>query len=227
MRLAHTFAIVLRHGCTKARGLFFLAFVISSTLSAQSGLEPVATYERLLDRVLAVETPTLPPRFEIRIRFRPSFHPECQVVIRQSVDGKGSLSYVEADTQVWKLVETITSDTSIEIAAKQVKRTALTVSVDATTTREFLRGLFRSLNASTGQLVADTLSGEETGAVTIQLDGTNYSLEYEGSQQRLSLTVPGSEIGTASTSDDIAVVQWMNVVLGKARELARTAKGDR
>jgi hypothetical protein len=70
-------------------------------------------------------------------------------------------------------------------------------------------------------LLLSPLSGEPSGVTTVQLDGTEYRLEYEGFQKRMSFTVLGSEIDTASGNEDLAMVQWMKQMLAKARVLAR------
>jgi hypothetical protein len=200
--------------------IFFLLHVLSSILSPQSSLEQNTIYEKLLDRILSIEKSASHLRFEIRLRYKPSFHPERQVVIRQTVDGKASITYSEAATQVSKLLEEIQTDASIEKAARQVKRVVVTSPIDASTAQELLRGMFESFNNSTSELVASLLAGEQDGTVTVQLDGTEYTIDYEGSQQRFSLTIVGSEIGATSIDSDVIVVRWMNQVLKKAQELA-------
>jgi hypothetical protein len=83
--------------------------------------------------------------------------------------------------------------------------------IPAEVVEEWFHQLWTALEASSKQLAQIALTRR------IQLDGTQYSCEYDEGSMHLSIQLWGSEVGR-ERADDPALVKWMNQIRLKMQE---------
>lgn len=178
------------------------------------GLHALEIAQRVLDHLFPASTGTA-ARYQIRIRFLPSFQPDCQVLISYGYKGTTTVSYSEASIGVQRAIDDFGAEAAAAdpaAVARRMKAKTRTVTVPSDSGRRWLTEFLRSLGDSTTPIRDSALKGEQEGGIVIQADGTVYSLRYEGPTHAIALDVAGPELGEPIQKGDLPVVQWMIAV---------------
>lgn len=181
------------------------------------------TYDQVLDIVFP-RTTSDPSQtvFAFVLRFRPSFKPESQIVIRRGVEKIEVFEYTPTNGHIYAKLNEILTRTGKEDAvemAKSIRVRRREMSSSSAHIQRWYAALFDSL-AETTKLLKER--GEEfdktKGSETVMLDGTLYELWYENRINQMSFALQDVEIDAPGSDGEFKLVRWMNTI---RREVAK------
>lgn len=181
------------------------------------------TYDQVLDILFPCDAAdSAKTVYAFALRFRPSFKPESQIVIRRGVEKIEVVEYTSPNGNIYGKLNEILARTGKEDAvemAKSIKVRRREISVSAAQIQRWHATLFDSI-ANTTRPLKDR--GEEfdrtNGSETILLDGAIYELWYENRLNKMSYTLHDVEVDTPGSDGEFKLVRWMNAV---RREVAK------
>lgn len=146
------------------------------------------------------------------LRFAPSFSPEFQITATIQRDHGVSTEYrIARISSVEAFRRLSPSQRAPNAVARLMDVKQVSAAIPAEVVEEWLHQLWTALEASSKQLAQIALTRR------IQLDGTQYSCEYDEGSMHLSIQLWGSEVGH-ERADDPALVKWMNQIRLKVQE---------
>jgi hypothetical protein len=169
-------------------------------------------YERVLGLVFSPTTQA--PRdlvFSIVLRFRPSFEPESEVIIRQGRGQAATVEYIAAEHNVHTTLNgllRVTPGVRPEALARDVHVQRRTINLPAGRPFALQAALFASLNETLSALRAAGATVHGTGETTVTLDGESYELWYEQGLTRFSGFFSASEADLSATPNAIGIGKW-------------------
>ncbi len=160
--------------------------------------------------------------FELVLRFRPSFQPTSQIVIRRRVDKVEVVEYTSLDGNIYgKLNEILArggKEDAVEMA-KAVKVKRRESSVPYAQVKRWYASFFDSLPSTTKTLREVGEEFDKTGgSESFILDGSTYDLWYEQRLNKMSFSLYDVEVNNPGSDGEFKLVQWMNAV---RREVGR------
>jgi hypothetical protein len=147
------------------------------------------------------------------LRFLPSFHPESQIVIHLNDRNEVAVDYWAATVQLMEVLKSGNND--IEKTTNLMKIRHNRVVVSSEVFNSWFAAFGEALAESTNHLMKRSLSD------LLQLDGTEYIVEYYATQGRLSLRLWGSELGVDSLEKDSSIVKWMALILKEVKAVSK------
>ncbi len=201
-----------------------LVIIQTMTLNAQcdktspksSSVVSQKTYDRVLDILFPRQPSTLEyVDFSIAIRFHPSFAPKSQIVISKFKNKVEVTEYKSLNGNISDNLNQILAKNCKEDAeamAKQIKIEKKTKVVSLAKVNEWHNNFLTSLGDSLNVIKQRSRKFDETGEVTVILDGVTYQLWYENNSNKIELSFYDEEIDDSSITGDSPVVQWMNKV---------------
>lgn len=169
-------------------------------------------YERVLGLLFAPTTQA--PRdlvFSIVLRFRPSFEPESEVIIRQGRGQAATVEYIAAENNVHTALNgllRITPGARPEALARDVHVQRRTFNLPAARCFALQAALFASLNETLSALRAAGGTVHGSGETTVTLDGESYELWYEQGLTQFSGFFSASEADLSATPNAIGIGKW-------------------
>ncbi len=187
-------------------------------------------YRQILDTALPIKLDEGgTSKFSIVLRFLPSFHPESQIVIRYDGGDTVSVEYMAAKVQLSAVLRKYFSGTRTPDIAKaatlmEVRAELLRVSTE--TVRDWFHEFWSSLSASAEPLERKGFARE------IQVDGTQYMLQYQEGTNHLTFQYAGSELNqdVNTAGNDLPLVKWMIKIYNEVSKhvaAPRSAAGDK
>ena len=156
--------------------------------------------------------------FSLRLRFLPSFHPESQIVIRYEQNGHVSVDYMVATVQLSTVIQSHFINIpvpDIAEAAKLMDIKQKSLALSEGTAQKLFHDLWAALAASTALMERKAYARE------IQLDGTQYILQYQEGGNSFTCAYMGSEVGHEDPNDmyDLPIIKWMIAVRQEVAKL--------
>ena len=181
-------------------------------------------YEQVLASVFAPPANSKDTRFVMKLRFLPSFHPESEVIVDHSLRSRGTITVRTAKEIVSDAIDEYFTRTGVKdpaTLASSVSMRRVDRDLPVGKTAAWVHAFWTALAESVPLLDRKSLEHDGTDMITIQLDGTEYRLEYEDSMHKISLVFRGSAVGfnDANDSGDLPIVRWMNAVRLEAQRL--------
>jgi hypothetical protein len=183
-------------------------------------------YNRILDELFPRDDPE-PDKtvFELILRFRPSFRPTSQIVIRRRVDKVQVVEYTSLDGNIYAKLNEILQrggNEDLLVMAKSIKVKRTEINVPLAQVQQWYSTFFDSLNTMTRTLREKGKEFDKTGgSETILLDGTSYDLWYRQRVHKLDISLYDIEVDTPGTDGEFRLVQWMNSVRRDVRKLKK------
>lgn len=220
--------ITLRIVCNVLLGAVLGLILQVSIVTAQSNLplqnapnksSPVIgedAYNHVLDILFPRDKPASDGTiWVIVLRFKPSSHPESQIVIRKSVSKVEVIEYTSPDGSIYnKLNEALargSEEDAVELA-KLIRVMRTEVSVPPTFIRRWQATLFGNIPPTTKALRAALEKADKTGAESFVLHGTFYDLWYEQGLNKMSFNLYDVEVDKSGSDGEFKLVRWMNAV---------------
>lgn len=178
------------------------------------------TYTRVLDSVFPRDQAK--GDYGFALRFKPSFAPESQIVIRRALNKVEVVEYTSLSGNIYRNLDSIMAhggkEDAVEMAKLiQVKRRSIEVPIAQV--KMWHSSLLNSISASVKTFKQ---RGEESerGIGTLRLDGTFYDLWYNQGIGDISFSVYDQEISDREVTGELKLVRWMNTVrldIGKSK----------
>ena len=173
------------------------------------------TYNRVLEILFPRNDPD-PGKtiFAFVLRFKPSFQPELQIIIRRRLDKVEVVEYTSLNGNIYSKLDDVMAHGGKEDAvemAKLIKVRRRSIAVPYAQVKQWHMSLLDSVGES---LKAFKEKSEEydRGTVTLALDGTAYDLWYEQGLNKMAFSLYDEEINDLRSTGDFKLVQWMNSV---------------
>ncbi|HYW73742.1 MAG TPA: hypothetical protein VE961_22150 [Pyrinomonadaceae bacterium] len=169
------------------------------------------------NRVLDILFPRDEPRgdYGLVLRFKPSFHPESQVVIKRGVDKVEVIEYTSLNGNIYSKLNELMShgakDDPAELA-KFIKVRRKSIQVPYAQIKQWHASFLESFGQS---LIAFRKRSEEfdkAGTISVVIDGTFYDLWYGQGVNDMSFSFYDEEVSDKLPDGQLKVVQWMNAV---------------
>lgn len=149
------------------------------------------------------------------LQFLPSFHCEEAIGVRVDRNGTAFIIHMVATVRfedVWQRHSSKSRDPTVLAGLMAVQRRS--VDVPNGTLRAWLKDFWPAVSETTPPLAERALKN------LIQLDGTQYRLEYResSSSNSFSFRLLGSELG--ERNGDLPIVKWMNTLRGEVSKLS-------
>jgi hypothetical protein len=194
-------------------------------------MSPVVTpviYDKVLDAVFPREDPdTSRTVFMFVLRFKPSFKPESQIVIRKAVEGVDVIEYAVQNGNVYGRLNDFLAHGGSENVVKMskliiVRKTRVTVPYAQV--KHWYNDLLTSIAASTGEFSRRVEDFDKSGDRFALLDGTTYDLFYE-QESKMYFSLYDVEVDTAGSDGRFKMVQWMNTLRREVGKLSTATRG--
>jgi len=190
-----------------------------SSFQNRSKSSPVvseATYNRVLDMLFPKDASIAnKPVWSIVLRFKPTFKPESQIVIRRDENKVEVIEYTSPDGSIYVKLNEILALTSKEEAvemAKAIKVKRREISVHYSQVKRWHTTLFDSIAGTTKTLKVVGEEFDKTRSESFVPDGTIYDLWYEQLLNQMSFSLYDVEIDKPGSDGEFKLVQWMNAV---------------
>jgi hypothetical protein len=186
------------------------------------------TYNRVLDIVFPRDDSGESEKgrvfFAFVLRFKPSFKPELQIVIkkREGTDKVRILEYMSPDGNIYGKLNEILSKTGREDAAEMAKSITVrkrVVEVPYLQVKQWHSGFLESLGVSLRTFSRRIQQADMEGTITVFLDGTFYDLWYENGIDEISFSIYDEEANDHRSTGDLPLTQWMNTVRRKVSNI--------
>jgi hypothetical protein len=178
------------------------------------------TYNRVLDIVFTRDEPR--GDYGLVLRFKPSFHPESQVVIKRGVNKVQVIEYTSLSGNIYsKLDEVVThggKDDAVELA-KLIKVRRRSVLVPNVQVKQWHSSFLESLGDSLKTFKKRSEEFDRERTITVVIDGTFYDLWYSQGTNDMSFSFYDEEISDQQPNGALKIVQWMNVVRADVEKL--------
>jgi len=187
-------------------------------------------YERVLSLVFSPTTQ--PPKdlvFTIVLRFRPSFEPESEVIIRQGRGQVANVEYIAAEHNVHTTINEllqVAPGVRPEALARDVHVQRRTFTLPVARSFALQAGLFASLSETLLALGAAGAKVHGSGETTVTLDGESYEVGYEQGLTRLSGFFSASEADLSATPNATGIGKWARALRDEIVHATRV-NGDR
>jgi hypothetical protein len=171
------------------------------------------TYDRVLD-ILFPRDDSAKYVFVIVLRFKPSFQPESQVVIRRGLDRAEITEYTSLSGNVYsKLNDVIAHGGKEDVVemAKLIKVRKRLIDIPYAQVKQWHTSFLDSIRESLNSF-KEKIEEYDTGTSTIALDGTFYDLWYKQISDEISFRLYDREVNDLRSTGDLKIVQWMNTV---------------
>lgn len=203
-----------------------LAFQSGSVLQEPLKQEPLKTYkvvssetyERVLDIVFSRNEPT--QNYDFVLRFKPSFAPESQILVKTPIIFKGAVDKVEVVTytslsgNIYGVLNSTMAhggkEDPVEMA-KLIQVQKRVIEVPIARVRQWRRNLAAAFGASMKRLELRAAESER-GIGTITIDGTFYDLRYDQVGSHISFSVLDHEVSNREVTGGLEIVRWMNTL---------------
>jgi len=188
-----------------------------------------AGYNRALDILFPRDTysrdQTTRTVFALILRFKPSFRPETQIVIKRKLDGVEVVEYTSLDGNIYsKLNDALAragyEDAAVEMA-KLIRVRRRMVEVPERRVKQWHKDFLNSMGDSAKALKRRSRQFDKDGTLTVAVDGTFYDLWYEPGVDEMSFSVYDEEVDDLHPTGDLRLVRWMNAVRLEIGKLAR------
>ena len=170
------------------------------------------------DRVLDIAFPRGGPRgdYGLVLRFKPSFHPESQVVIKRGVDKVEVIEYTSLSGNIYNKLNELkshggTSDDVVEMA-KLIEVRKRSIQVPYTHVKQWHAGFLESLGESLKAFKKRSEEFDKAGSITLTMDGTFYDVWYGQGINDMSLSFYDEEVSDQQPNGALKTVQWMNSI---------------
>jgi hypothetical protein len=177
------------------------------------------TQERVLDIVF--------PRNDVKgdysfvLRFRPSFTPESQIIVRRGIDKIEVREYSPLSGSIYQTVNRLIAEghkeNPVELA-KHIKIKTRSYEVSLNQMRQWHASLLDSIGPSL-KLFYNRSEEVEKGKMTIAQDGTFYDLWYKQGISEMSFSVYDEEIRDRTITGELKLVRWMNSVRNQVAKM--------
>jgi len=111
--------------------------------------------------------------------------------------------------------ESVTAESLQKCAAVSEK----VIDVDQKTIRVWIGEMFKGIEVSSKIFAEDKAQTRPDGAVTIQLDGTRYQLQYHDDLTDLDITVADVEVDGGAQKADTEIATWILQTRGRIQQL--------
>jgi len=207
--------------------LVLFGFVGRGQAGAQersTSMNPVVsatTYDKVLDAVFPREDPdTSRTIFMFVLRFKPSFKPESQIVVRKAVEGTDVIEYVALNGNIYARLNDFLAhggNENVVNMSKLITVRKTSVRVSYAQVKKWYNDLLVNIAASTGEFSRRVEEFDKSGDRYALLDGTTYELFYE-QESKAYFSLYDIEVDTPGSDGKFKLVQWMNTL---RREIAR------
>jgi hypothetical protein len=171
------------------------------------------TYNRVLDIVFPRDEPA--GNYYLVLRFRPSFHPTSQVVIKRGVDKVEVIEYTSLSGNIYSKLNELMSHGAKEDAvemAKLIKVGRRSVQVSNALVKQWHTSFLESLAESLKTFRKKSDEFDKAGTIDVVLDGTFYDLWYSQDVSEMSLSLYDEEVSDQQPNGHLKLVQWMNSI---------------
>lgn len=171
------------------------------------------TYNRVLDIVFPRDEPA--GNYYLVLRFRPSFHPQSQVVIKRGVDKVEVIEYTSLSGNIYSKLDELVSHGGKEDAvemAKLIKVRRRSLQVPNAQVKQWHATFLESLGESLKTFRKRSEEFDKAGTIGVVLDGTFYDLWYSQGVSEMSFSFYDEEVSDQQPNGVLKTVQWMNVV---------------
>jgi hypothetical protein len=172
------------------------------------------TYVRVLDIVFPRDEPR--GDYVLVLRFKPSFHPESQVVIKRGVDKIEVIEYTSLSGNIYSKLNELkshggASENAVEMP-KLIEVRRRSIQVPYTQVKQWHAGFLESLSESLRAFKKRSEEFDKAGSITLTIDGTFYDVWYGQGINDLSLSFYDEEVSDQQPNGVLKTVQWMNAV---------------
>ena len=186
------------------------------------------TYNRVLEILFPRDDPDSSKTvFELVLRFRPSFQPTSQIVIRKRVDKVEIVEYTSLEGNIYrKLNEALASgskEDAVELAKLiRVQRKEIRIPHDQI--QQWYADFLDSLSETTTLKERGEEFDKTEGSETILLDGTIYDLWYQQRLNKMKFSLYDVEVDTPGSDGEFKLVKWMNALRREVGRLSDNAR---
>ncbi len=191
------------------------------------------TYNRVLDILFPRDDPDPSQTvFALVLRFKPSFSPESQIVIKKDVNKVEKVEvvvYTSLDGDIYQRLNEALERGGKEDAAKMAKSIRVkrrTVSIHYTLVKQWHKNFLDSISGSLKVFEQKLDKYDEAGTVSFALDGTTYDLWYEQGVHKMAFSLYDFEGDTPGDDGEFRLVQWMNAVRREVEALSNGRRGE-
>jgi hypothetical protein len=153
--------------------------------------------------------------FVLVLRFKPSFHPESQVVIRRRFAKVEVLEYTSPDGNIYgqlnQLSARVGKGDAVELA-KLIKVKRRAVEVPYSQVKQWHGAFLISVGDSLATFREKNEEYDKAHTLTVALDGTFYDLWYQQGIDEVSFSLYDAEIAEQQPNGEFKLVRWMNAV---------------
>ena len=207
---------------------FTVLSIVAATVGSQSGsshqetglksnkLVSEETYKRVLDIVFPRDEPR--GDYYLVLRFRPSFHPTSQVVIKRGLRGLDKVEVIEYTSlsgNIYMKLNELMSHGGKEDAvdmAKLIKVRRRSLRVTIAQGKHWHTSFLQSLGESLKTLRERSEQFDKAGTIDVVLDGTFYDIWYSQDISDMSFNFYDEEVSDQQPNGQLKLVQWMNAL---------------
>ncbi|HLG15421.1 MAG TPA: hypothetical protein VJH03_13105 [Blastocatellia bacterium] len=173
------------------------------------------TYQLVLDTVFPREAPAA--NYSVVLRFRPSFHPESQIVIKRGSNETEVIEYTSLSGNIYSKLDEIIRDGTNEDAtemAKLIKVRRRLIQIPSSKVRQWYTDFLGSFGESLKRLRRESERFDKSGTINVAADGTFYDLWYTQGVSEMAFSFYDLEVNEHPVGM-LRIVQWMNKVRGE------------
>lgn len=170
-------------------------------------------YDRVLDILFPRDEPA--SNYCIILRFRPSLHPESQVVIRKNLDKVEVIEYISLSGNIYSKLDELMSHGGKEDAvemAKLIKVHRRSIQVPNAQANQWHTNFLESLGELVKTFRKRSDEFDKAGTIDVVLHGTFYDLWYSQDVSEMSFSFYDEEVSDQQPNGILKTVQWMNAV---------------
>lgn len=172
------------------------------------------TYDLVLDIVFPRDEPR--GDYGLVLRFKPSFHPESQVMIKRGVDKIEVIEYTSLSGNIYSKLNKLkshgdASENATEMA-KLIEVRRRSIQVPNAQVKQWHAGFLESLGESLKAFKKRSEEFDKAGSITLTIDGTFYDVWYGQGINDMSLSFYDEEVSNHKRNGRLKTVQWMNTV---------------
>jgi hypothetical protein len=178
------------------------------------------TYKRVLDIVFPRNEPA--GDYYLVLRFRPSFHPTSQVVIKRGLDKVEVIEYTSLSGNIYMKLNEFMSHGGKEDAvemAKLIKVRRRSLQVPNAQVKQWHTSFLESLGESLKTFRKRSEQFDKAGTVDVVLDGTFYDMWYSQDISDMSFSFYDEEVSDRQPNGVLKAVRWMNFVRQEVEKL--------
>ena len=149
------------------------------------------------------------------LRFRPSFHPESQIVVKGDGDKIEVLEYTLLSGNIYDKLDDVLahggSEDAVEMA-RLIKVRRRSIEVPYSKVKQWRAGFLGSFCELSKSFRDQTEKLDKKGTITLVLDGTYYDLWDNQGMNKMSFSFYDEEVSEQQPNGALKMVQWMNAV---------------